>query len=96
MHLIHNTIGSPKISHKEIGDNTSVFTVWPLPKWYWVTTGNPMRRVLLSSIPGTRVTGVKVAWVSHEYATLPGVKDSVIDMMLNLKELVVSKNEMGI
>jgi DNA-directed RNA polymerase subunit alpha len=54
-----------------------------------------MRRILLSSIPGAKVTGVKVAGVSHEYSTLPGVKDSVIDIMLNLKELVVSKVDMG-
>lgn len=96
MHLIHNTIGSPKISHKQGEDNVSVFTVWPLPKGYGVTLWNSMRRVLLSSIPGAKVTWVKVAGVSHEYSTLPWVKDSVIDMMLNMKELIVSKNDMGI
>ena len=96
MHLIHDTIGSPKISHTELADNNSVFTVWPLPSGYGVTLGNSMRRVLLSSIPGAKVTGIKVAGVSHEYSTLPWVKDSVVDIMLNLKELIVSKNDMGI
>lgn len=96
MHLIHDTIGSPKISHTETGDNISVFTVWPLPSGYGVTLGNSMRRVLLSSIPGAKVTGIKVAGVSHEYSTLPWVKDSVVDIMLNLKDLIVSKNDMGI
>jgi len=96
MHLIHDTIGSPKISHKELEGNVSVFTVGPLPSGYGITLGNSMRRVLLSSIPGAKVTGIKVAGVNHEYSTLPGIKDSVIDMMLNLKELVVSKNDMGV
>ena len=96
MHIIHNTIGSPKISHVETSTNTSMFSVWPLPKWYGVTLANSMRRVLLSSIPWARVTGIKVAGVSHEYSTLPGIKDSVIDMMLNFKELIVSKNDIGV
>ncbi len=96
MHQIHNTIGSPKISQKEIGENVSVFTIGPFPPGYGVTIGNPMRRVLLSSIPGAKVTGVKVAGVNHEYSTLPWVKDSVIDMMLNLKDLVISKSDMWV
>ena len=51
---------------------------------------------MLSSIPGTRVTGVKIAGVSHEYATLPGVHDSVLDILLNLKGLVVEKPDSGV
>ena len=96
MHIIHNTIGVPKIIQKDLDENSSSFTVWPLPKWYGVTLGNSMRRILLSSIPGTRVTWIKVAWVSHEYSTLPWVKDSVIDIILNLKWLVLEKGETGI
>ncbi len=45
---------------------------------------------MLSSIPGCRVTGVKIAGVSHEYSTIPGIKDSVLDILLNLKGLVVT------
>lgn len=96
MHIIHNTIGVPKITQNDIDTNSSSFTVWPLPKWYGVTLGNSLRRILLSSIPGTRITWIKVAWVTHEYSTLPWVKDSIIDIILNLKWLVLSKNDVGI
>jgi len=51
---------------------------------------------MLSSIPGTRVTGVKVPGVTHEYATLPGVHDSILDILLNLKSLVIEKSDAGI
>ncbi len=93
MHIIHNTIGVPKIIQTDTGENSNSFSVWPLPKGYWVTLWNSLRRILLSSIPWTRVTWIKVAWVSHEYSTLPWVKDSIIDIILNLKGLVLSKEE---
>lgn len=93
MHIIHNTIGVPKITQNDVDTNSSSFIVWPLPKWYWVTLGNSLRRILLSSIPGTRVTWIKVVWVTHEYSTLPWVKDNIIDIILNLKGLVLSKRE---
>lgn len=96
MHIIHNTIWVPKITQKDLESNVSSFTVWALPKGYWVTLGNSLRRILLSSIPGTRVTWIKVKWVNHEYSTLPWVKDSVIDIILNLKDLVVSKKEVWV
>ncbi|MDD2870544.1 MAG: DNA-directed RNA polymerase subunit alpha [Candidatus Gracilibacteria bacterium] len=96
MHIIHNTIGVPKITQNDIDTNSSSFTVGPLPKGYGVTLGNSLRRILLSSIPGTKITGIKVTGVSHEYSTLPGVKDSIIDIILNLKGLVLSKNDVGI
>ncbi|MDD3145562.1 MAG: DNA-directed RNA polymerase subunit alpha, partial [Candidatus Gracilibacteria bacterium] len=96
MHIIHNTIGVPKITQKDLENNTSSFIVGPLPKGYGVTLGNSLRRILLSSIPGTKVTGIKVKGVNHEYSTLPGVKDSIIDIMLNLKGLVLSKSDIGV
>lgn len=92
MHIIHNTIGVPKILQESLVDNVSRFTVQPLPSGFGVTLGNSLRRVMLSSIPGCRVTGVKIKGVSHEYATIPGIKDSVLDMILNLKGLIVSMN----
>ncbi|HRI36320.1 MAG TPA: DNA-directed RNA polymerase subunit alpha [bacterium] len=91
MHIIHNIIGVPKISVESIGPNEVKFVVKPLPSGYGVTIGNAMRRVMLSSIPGARVTGLKIKGASHEYSTLPGIKDSILDVMLNLKSLVVSK-----
>ena len=96
MHIIHNTIGVPKIVQKDLEANVASFSVWPLPKGYGVTLGNSLRRILLSSIPGTRITWIKVAGVSHEYSTLPWVKDSIIDIILNLKGLVLSKGETGV
>jgi DNA-directed RNA polymerase subunit alpha len=93
MHIIHNTIGVPKIIQKDLDSSISNFTVWPLPKGYWVTLWNSLRRILLSSIPWTRVTWIKVKWVNHEYSTIPWIKDSVIDIMLNLKNLVLEKAE---
>lgn len=96
MHIIHNTIGIPKITQRDLEDNISVYTVWPLPKGYGVTIWNSLRRILLSSIPGTRITWIKVKWVNHEYSTLPWVKDSIVDIMLNLKGLVLSKSEIWV
>ena len=96
MHIIHSLIGVPKISRKSTGVNEECLTVGPLPNGYGVTLGNSLRRVMLSSIPGTRVTGVKIAGVTHEYMTLPGVHDSIIDILLNLKGLIVEKSDSGI
>ncbi len=90
MHIIHNTIGAPKILEQIVTTNVSRFTVQPLPSGFGVTLGNSLRRIMLSSIPGCRVTGVKMKGASHEYMTLPGVKESVLDILLNLKGLVVS------
>jgi DNA-directed RNA polymerase subunit alpha len=95
MHIIHNTIGVPKIVQKDLDINSASFAIWPLPKGYGVTLGNSLRRILLSSIPGTRITWIKVNGVSHEYSTLPWVKDSIIDIILNLKGLVLSKGDIG-
>lgn len=96
MHIIHNTIGVPKITQKDLENSTSSFIVGPLPKGYGVTLGNSLRRILLSSIPWTKVTWIKVKWVNHEYSTLPWVKDSIIDIMLNLKGLVLSKSDIWV
>lgn len=90
MHIIQEEIGLPKISEQKMGDNHSVFTIIPLPQGYGTTLGNALRRVMLSSLPGVAVTGVKIKGVTHEYATLKGVKDSVLDIMLNLKQLALS------
>lgn len=96
MHTIHTVIGVPKISQEVLSTNEATFTIDPLPNGYGVTIGNSLRRVMLSSIPGTRVTGVKITGVSHEYATLPGVHDSILDILLNLKGLVVEKLDSGV
>jgi len=96
MHILHNVIWVPKIIQRETKTHTMLFTMWPLPRWYGITLANSLRRVALSSIPGTKVTWLKVSGVEHEYSSLPGVKDSVIEIILNLKWLVLSKNNSGI
>ncbi len=91
MHIIQEEIGLPKIKTESQGPNRIVFTVSPLPSGYGMTLGNAFRRVLLSSLPGAAITGVKIDGVTHEYTTLPGVQDSVMDIILNLKELHIKK-----
>lgn len=91
MHIIHNTIGVPKITKDQVNENEAIFRISPLPSGYGVTLWNSLRRIMLSSIPWARVTGVKIKWISHEYSTIPWIKDSVLDIMLNLKGLVVEK-----
>ena len=92
MHILHNVIGVPKIRREIVSATEELFIIEPLPSGYGVTLGNSLRRVMLSSIPGARVTGIKISGVSHEYSTLPGVRESVLDIMLNAKSLVVRKD----
>ncbi|HZJ09754.1 MAG TPA: DNA-directed RNA polymerase subunit alpha [Trueperaceae bacterium] len=69
------------------------FTVEPLPRGFGVTLGNPLRRILLSSIPGTAVTSVYIEDVLHEFSTIEGVTEDVMQIILNLKELVVKLHD---
>ena len=65
------------------------FLVEPFDRGFGATVGNSLRRILLSSIPGSAVTGVRIEGVTHEFSSVPGVLEDVIDIMLNLKGLVV-------
>lgn len=91
MHHLQEEIGIPKIKTQKLGDNAAVFTVSPLPPGYGMTLGNAFRRTLLSSLPGAAVTGIRIEGVNYEYATLKGVHESVLDIILNLKMLYVKK-----
>ncbi len=91
MHQIQEEIGIPKIKIQRISDSHAVFTVSPLPTGYGMTIGNAFRRVLLSSLPGAAVTGIRIEGVTYEYATIKGVKESVLDIILNLKQLQLRK-----
>ncbi len=93
MHIIHKEIWVPKILEQEVSINSSKFIIGPLPRWYGITIGNSLRRVLLSSIPWTKVTWIKIKWISHEYTTIPWINDSIIDIMLNFKDLIIEKND---
>ncbi|KJS14356.1 MAG: DNA-directed RNA polymerase subunit alpha [Peptococcaceae bacterium BRH_c8a] len=84
-------IEKPKIECVESDEEKSYgkFVVEPLERGYGITLGNSLRRILLSSLPGAAVTSVKIEGVLHEFATIPGVKEDVTDIILNLKGLCV-------
>lgn len=88
MHIIQAEIGIPQLSIEKLADHHVLIKVEPLPQGYAMTLGNALRRVLLSSVPGASVVGVKIDGVKHEYSAIPGVKDSVLDFLLNLKGVV--------
>src|ERR671924_143307 len=78
----------PKIVHEEVDEQRGVFEIEPLDRGFGYTFGNSLRRVLLSSLEGAAVTSVKIEGISHEFTTLPGVREDVTDIILNLKSLV--------
>jgi DNA-directed RNA polymerase subunit alpha len=79
----------PRISAEKVDDNHGTFTVEPLDKGFGYTFGNSLRRVLLSSLGGAAITSVRMEGVAHEFSTVPGVKEDVTDIVLNLKDVVV-------
>jgi DNA-directed RNA polymerase subunit alpha len=79
----------PKISAEEAEDNNGTFTIEPLDKGFGYTFGNSLRRVLLSSLGGAAITSVRIEGVAHEFSTIPGLKEDVTDLVLNLKDVVV-------
>jgi DNA-directed RNA polymerase subunit alpha len=78
----------PKIVHEEVDEDRGVFVIEPLDRGFGYTFGNSLRRVLLSSLEGAAVTSVKIEGVAHEFTTLPGVREDVTDIILNLKNLI--------
>lgn len=79
----------PRIRWEEISDNYARVVIEPLERGFGYTLGNSLRRVLLSSLAGAAITSVKIEGVSHEFSTIPGVKEDVIHVLLNLKEVVI-------
>lgn len=73
-------------------ENYGKFVVEPLERGYGTTLGNSLRRILLSSLPGVAVTSVKIDGILHEFSTIPGVKEDVTEIILNLKQLAVKLN----
>jgi DNA-directed RNA polymerase subunit alpha len=82
-------IQKPQIKVLDLNETEGVFVIEPLERGLGHTLGNSMRRILLSSIPGAAVTQVKITGVHHEYSAIEGVKEDTIEILLNLKELVV-------
>ena len=83
----------PNLSEEVLAENRSQFVIEPLEPGFGYTLGNSLRRTLLSSIPGAAVTSIRIDGVLHEFTTVPGVKEDVTDIILNLKGLVVSSDE---
>src|SRR6476619_2731666 len=83
-------IQRPEIEAVEADGNTQSFVIGPLEPGFGHTLGNSLRRTLLSSIPGAAVTQVRFDEALHEFTTLPGVKEDVTDIILNIKDIVLT------
>ena len=83
-------IEKPRIECQESPDDISYgkFVIEPLERGYGTTLGNSLRRVLLSSLPGTAPTSIRIAGVQHEFSTIPGVKEDVTEIVLNVKGII--------
>ena len=77
----------PKINRVEVGESYGKFVVEPLEHGFGQTLGNSLRRVLLSSLPGVAVSSIRIEGIQHEFSAVPGVKEDVAEIILNLKEL---------
>ena len=84
----------PKIEIAEISEDNKYgrFVVEPLERGYGTTLGNSLRRIMLSSLPGTAVSMVKIKGVLHEFSSIPGVKEDVTEIVMNIKELCIKNN----
>jgi DNA-directed RNA polymerase subunit alpha len=78
----------PRITSESVENSRGTFTIEPLDRGFGYTFGNSLRRVLLSSLAGAAVTSVRIEGVAHEFSTVPGVKEDVTDIVLNLKGIV--------
>lgn len=83
------SINLPKVKEEIISDNLSIITIEPLFPGYGHTLGNALRRVLLSSIPGAAITSFKIEGATHEFTSLPHVKEDLIEIMLNIKSIKI-------
>jgi len=83
-------IERPRIECIESPEDESYgrYVIEPLERGYGTTLGNSLRRILLSSLPGTAVTTVKIAGIQHEFSTIPGIKEDVTELILNIKGIV--------
>ena len=76
-------------------DSYGKYVVEPLERGYGTTLGNALRRIMLSSLPGTAATSIKIAGVQHEFTTIPGVKEDVTEIVLNIKQLITKLHSEG-
>ena len=85
----------PRIEVSKVSEDGTYgcFVVEPLERGYGITLGNSLRRIMLSSLPGAAVSSIKIDGVLHEFSTIPGVKEDVAEIILNLKNLALKANE---
>ena len=84
-----------KLTEEKEGRHSAKYILEPLYRGYGNTIGNALRRILLSSIPGSAIKGLRIDGVLNEFSTIPGVKEAVTDIILNVKEIVVELDEPG-
>ena len=84
-----------EVFNQEENSTYGKFTLEPLERGFGTTLGNSMRRVLLSSLPGYAITSVKIDGKVHEFDTIPGVKEDITEIVLNLKSVIIKINGDG-
>ena len=91
-------IEKPRITCMDTPEDLSYgkYVVEPLERGYGMTLGNSLRRILLSSLPGYAATSIKIAGVQHEFTTIPGIKEDVTEIVLNIKRLIVKLHSQGL
>ncbi len=91
-------IEKPRIKCMDSAEDASYgkYVIEPLERGYGTTLGNSLRRVLLSSLPGTAATSIKIAGVQHEFSTIPGVKEDVTEIVLNVKKIIARLHCQGV
>ncbi|MCX5947574.1 MAG: DNA-directed RNA polymerase subunit alpha, partial [Cyanobacteria bacterium] len=87
-----------RVEHQVADDRsqTGIFVIGPLDRGQATTLGNALRRVLIGGLEGSAITAVRIANVNHEYATVPGVKEDVLDILLNCKSVPVNSRSRGV
>ena len=78
---------TPKVEIEREGDKYGKFRIYPLERGYGVTVGNALRRILLSSLEGAAVTSISISDVQHEFSAIPGVREDVLQVMLQVKQI---------
>ncbi len=91
--IVKDLIKPKRVETEDVTTRYGKFVVGPLERGYGTTVGNSLRRILLSSLPGAAITGVKMENVKHEFSTIPGCIEDVTEIVLNLKEVVLDLGE---
>ena len=79
-----------KSTTNKVTESYSKYSIGPFIKGQSTTIGNALRRVLLSNLPGLAITGVRISGIDHEFSTIPNVKEDVVDILLNLKQIILT------